>query len=158
MTVATRLRNVGPSALLVAFLASTAFAFQGFVTERGTFEDDGGHDWWVGMGRTVVGAGSVPMILATLLFIRRDDLSLSTKLLFRVAALVALGQAVLATSWIALEWRTIHEDRAGWTQITLAFAAALLVLAALEPRKTDEVSASEGREGVTVDEASGEFG
>ncbi len=158
MRFATQLRNLGPSALLVSFLSSTAFAFQVFVTERGTFEDDGGHDWWVGLSQTVVGAGSVPFILATLLVIRRDNLLWATKLLYRVSALVALGQAIFAMSWIALEWRNIYRDGAVSTQITTAFAAALLALVALQPSKGDGAFPSDTPEGFVIIEASDEYG
>jgi hypothetical protein len=156
----TRLRNLGPSALLIVFLASTAFAFQTFVMEQGTFEDDGGGSWFVGMGRAVVGAGSVPLILATLLLIRRDALPLLTKLLFRIAAFVALAQAVLAMSWLALDWKTIYHDGVAWTQITIAFAAALVALVALQPNGETEADAesADGQQGVAVDGAAGEFG
>jgi hypothetical protein len=103
----------------------------------------------------MAGKGAVPLMVATLLLVRRDDIPRFTKLLFRIAALAALGQVVVALSWIAYEWRNIYNSGPAWTQITMAFAAALLALVALQPQEHN--NSADGQESVAVDGAAGEF-
>jgi hypothetical protein len=155
MSKARRLRNLGPAALLVAFLASTAFTFQLFFLERGDYEDDGGRDWFIAMSRAVVGKQAIALMVATLLLVRRDELSRGITFLFRLAALVALGQVVLALTWIAYEWRGLYNDGEALTQITMAFAAAILSLVALQPHRAES---ADGEQDIAVASTAGEFG
>jgi hypothetical protein len=155
MSNGTRLRNLGPAALLVAFLATTVFTFQGFVTEQGTFFNEGGRNWFIALSQAMVGTGSIPFILATLLLVRRNDLPRITKLLFRIAALVSVGQVVLALTWIAYEWNTIYRSSQAWTRITTGLAAAIVALVALQPPYTES---ADREQGVAVEGPAGELG
>jgi hypothetical protein len=67
----------------------------------------------------------------------------------------ALGALLIRAFRFPLR-RNIYNSGLAWTQITMAFAAALLALVALQPQEHN--NSADGQEGVAVDGAAGEFG